>query len=80
MKKNLFLFLLLTFSIYGSFAQLRSPDEFLGNPIGVKFTPHFTIVNYFQHTIDALPQQMKLQLTELENGNPKNTSTPIVLN
>lgn len=61
MKKNLFLFLLLVISLHTSFAQLKSPDEFLGYPIGTKFTPHHKIVNYFQQVAAALPQQVKLQ-------------------
>jgi Zinc carboxypeptidase len=59
MKKNLFLFLLM-FST-AVFAQLKSPDEFLGYSLGSKFTPHFKIVNYFQQAAAAMPQQVKLQ-------------------
>ena len=61
MKKNLFLFILLVFSMFSLFAQLKSPDDFLGYPIGTKFTPHYKIVNYFQHAVAAMPQQIKLQ-------------------
>jgi Zinc carboxypeptidase len=61
MKKNLFLLPFLLFSTFTSFTQLKSPDEFLGYPIGSKFTPHYKIVNYFQQAVTAMPQQMKLQ-------------------
>jgi hypothetical protein len=61
MKKNLFLLPFLLFSTFTSFTQLQSPDEFLGYPIGSKFTPHYKIVNYFQQAVAAMPQQMKLQ-------------------
>ena len=42
-------------------AQLRSPDEFLGYPLGNKFTPHYKIVNYFNQTAAAMPQMVKLE-------------------
>jgi hypothetical protein len=59
MKKNLFLFLM--FVSTSVFAQLKSPDDFLGYTLGTKFTPHFKIVNYFQQVAAAMPQQVKLQ-------------------
>ncbi len=59
MKKNLFLFLM--FVTTSVFAQIKSPDDFLGYTIGTKFTPHYKIINYFQHVAAALPQQVKLQ-------------------
>lgn len=43
------------------FAQLRSPDEFLGYQLGSKFTPHYKIVNYFNQAVSAMPQMMKLE-------------------
>ncbi|MBP6023224.1 M14 family metallopeptidase [Ferruginibacter sp.] len=71
MKKNLFLFLLLVISTHTSFAQLKSPDEFLGYPIGTKFTPHYKIVNYFQYVVAAMPQQMQLnKYGETYEGRP----------
>jgi hypothetical protein len=42
-------------------AQLRSPDEFLGYPLGSKFTQHYKIVNYFNQAAAAMPQVMKLE-------------------
>ncbi len=42
-------------------AQLRSPDEFLGYPLGNKFTTHYKIVNYFYQAAAATPQMMKLE-------------------
>jgi len=42
-------------------AQLKSPDEFLGYPLGSHFTPHYKIVNYFQQSAVAAPQLMKLE-------------------
>lgn len=40
------------------FAQLQSPDEFLGYELGTKFTPHYKIVNYFNHAAVAVPGMM----------------------
>ena len=57
--KLIFFYLLL---VSGSaLAQLRSPDEFLGYPLGNKFTPHYKIVNYFNQAAAAMPQMMKLE-------------------
>ncbi|MEO6730464.1 MAG: M14 metallopeptidase family protein [Ferruginibacter sp.] len=60
--KNFSLLFLFCFSILAStFAQLKSPDEFLGYPLGEKFTPHHKIVSYFQQAAIARPQVMKLE-------------------
>jgi hypothetical protein len=53
--------LLLLFISNGLFAQLKSPDEFLGYPLGSKFTPHYKIVNYFNQAAASMPQMMKLE-------------------
>ncbi|MBS1920760.1 MAG: zinc carboxypeptidase [Bacteroidetes bacterium] len=59
-KRNaLFTFLLLT-SIFTK-AQLKSPEEFLGYKIGSQFTPHWKIVNYFNHVAANAPTMVKLQ-------------------
>ena len=60
MTIRLFSFLLLFIST-GLFAQLKSPDEFLGYPLGSKFTPHYKIVNYFNQAAASMPQMMKLE-------------------
>ncbi len=44
-----------------AFAQLKSPDEFLGYPLGNRFTPHYKIVNYFNQAALAMPGMMKLE-------------------
>ena len=45
-----FLFSLHLLLITGiSFAQLKSPEEFLGYKIGSRYTPHFKVVNYYNH-------------------------------
>lgn len=53
--------IVLLFASTISFAQLKSPDEFLGYQLGTKFTPHYEIVNYFTSTAAAMPQMVKLE-------------------
>lgn len=62
---------LLVFLVAGSFAQLRSPDEYLGYELGTKFTPHFKIANYFRYMAEASPGMVKLdQYGETNEGRP----------
>ena len=52
-------------------AQLKSPDEFLGYKIGSRFTPHWKVVNYFNHVSANAPAMMKLQqYGETNEGRP----------
>ena len=75
MKKSLIVFLILLVSSYASFSQsLKSPDEFLGYPLGDKYTPHYKIVNYFQQAAMAMPGMMKLE----QYGAP-NEGRPLLL-
>ncbi len=60
MRSRLISFLLLL-TCSQLFAQLKSPDEFLGYPLGNQFTPHYKIVNYFNQAAAAMPQMMKLE-------------------
>lgn len=70
MKKGFFLLLMFS-SIMVSFCQVKSPDEFLGYPIGTKYTPHHKIVSYFQQAAAAAPQMMKLEkYGETNEGRP----------
>lgn len=61
MKKVLacFLLALLPFVL---FAQLKSPESFLGYPLGQKFTPHFKIVQYFNHVAVNAVEKVQLQI------------------
>ncbi|HRP55715.1 M14 metallopeptidase family protein [Agriterribacter sp.] len=55
-------FLLLFFAGHiCTFAQVQAPDDFLGYKIGTQYTPHFKIINYFNHVAAALPSVVKLQ-------------------
>ncbi|MEJ7588053.1 MAG: M14 family metallopeptidase [Ferruginibacter sp.] len=51
--------LFISFSIFAQ--QLKSPEEFLGYPLGAQYTPHHKIVSYFQHAAAAKPQMMNLE-------------------
>lgn len=69
MKKLLLAFLL--FASLMTEAQLKSPGEFLGYPLGSKFTPHYKIVNYFNYIAAAASSQIKLQqYGETNEGRP----------
>jgi len=59
--KKLFLTAFLQTCIILCFAQLKSPDEFLGYQLGIKWTPHFKIVNYFNYTASNSPFNMRLE-------------------
>ncbi len=44
-----------------SWAQLQSPEQFLGYKVGTRFTPHWKIVDYYKHVAAAVPSMVKLQ-------------------
>ncbi|MDN3655111.1 M14 family metallopeptidase [Ferruginibacter paludis] len=72
MDKKIVLILFFACIVFCSFAQtIKSPDEFLGYPLGSKYTPHYKIVNYFKYAVAAMPQVMKLdQYGETNEGRP----------
>jgi len=50
---------------------LRSPDDFLGYPLGSRYTRHHQIVDYFRHVASAMSQQVLLKPYGLTNeGRP----------
>lgn len=51
-----------------SFAQLRSPGEFLPHQLGETFTPHHLLVDYFQHVAE---NSDRIQLTQYGVTNEK---------
>lgn len=52
-------------------AQLKSPEQFLGYKIGSHFTPHWKVVNYFQHVAANAPTMVKVQqYGETNEGRP----------
>jgi hypothetical protein len=59
MKKISLSFLFFMFSVAGLMAQTKTPDEFLGYPLGSRFTPHSQIVAYFKY-LAGLNNNIKL--------------------
>jgi hypothetical protein len=55
------IFFLLLIAFFSANAQVKSPEEFLGYKIGTHFTPHWKVVNYFQHVAENASKMMKLQ-------------------
>jgi hypothetical protein len=55
-----FVFILL-FLASSAWAQLQSPEQFLGYKIGSRYTPHWRIVEYYKHVAAAAPSMVKLQ-------------------
>jgi Zinc carboxypeptidase len=61
MLKKMLAFIFLSLLFLVSKAQLKSPEEFLGYKIGSHYTPHWRIVNYFNHVATNATAIMKLQ-------------------
>ena len=61
MRTRCLLLFLLLLSTRSLFAQLQSPEQFLGYTIGTRYTPHWRIVDYFKHVAAAVPSVVKLQ-------------------
>src|SRR5690606_18576342 len=59
--KKIVLLLLTVFTCSTVWAQLKSPEEFLGRQIGTKITPHWKVLDYYKHVIAQAPQQVKFQ-------------------
>jgi len=65
------LFAIGLFIFISSNAQLKSPDEFLGYKVGTRYTPHWKIVNYFQHVAANATGNVKLeQYGQTNEGRP----------
>jgi hypothetical protein len=60
MKKVLIALLLLSVTIAAE-SQLKSPEQFLGYPLGSRYTPHFNIVNYCRHVAETSPAMVRLE-------------------
>ena len=65
---TLLIFLLI---LGNAFAQVKSPEEFLGYKVGTRFTPHWKLISYYQHVAQAVPGMVKLQqYGETNEGRP----------
>ncbi|MFN2440772.1 MAG: M14 family zinc carboxypeptidase, partial [Chitinophagaceae bacterium] len=62
MYKKLSFFIIILFAIiHQGFAQLQSPEQFLGYKIGSRYTPHWRLVEYYKHVAASVPSMVKLQ-------------------
>ena len=59
--KSIFAAIICFVSLSINAQQLKSPDEFLGYPLGTKYTVHYKVVNYFKMAAAAMPNQMLLK-------------------
>jgi len=59
--KKIFLSVLIAFLSISVFAQIQSPDQFLGYELGTRYTVHYQIVNYFKYVAQTKPDMVKLQ-------------------
>lgn len=55
------LFLVFCCITFTTQAQVKSPEEFLGYPLGQKYTPHHKVVAYFEYLAQTLPKQILLE-------------------
>ena len=70
MRKRL-LFVIALFVFISSTGQIKSPDDFMGYKIGTRYTPHWKIVNYFQHVAANASANVKLeQYGQTNEGRP----------
>ncbi|MFY0254623.1 M14 family metallopeptidase [Chitinophaga sp. 30R24] len=56
-------YLILAFALLGFLpiqAQVPTPDQFLGYPLGTQFTPHYRVIDYFK-AVAAATSNMKLE-------------------
>ncbi len=67
-KKLLFVVLFISLAVFSD-AQLKSPEEFLGYKIGSRFTPHFKVINYFNHVAANSTIQLE-KYGETNEGRP----------
>src|SRR3981081_4444194 len=61
MGKFFFVALIFVATYFQGTAQLKSPEEFLGYPLGSRYTPHWKIVNYFQHVSSTITAMVRVQ-------------------
>lgn len=70
--RNVLAALCLTVAFSVTAASQQSPHEFLGHPVGERFTPHHRILAYFEH-LDTQSQRVRFsQFGESYEGRPLN--------
>jgi hypothetical protein len=69
--KKIFLSFALTMSIiWAAFAQIQTPEQFLGYKPGDRFTPHHRMVDYFEHVASQNPNIKLIQYGETNEKRP----------
>ena len=69
--KKILVFISLLASSFTYAQTVQSPEEFLGYKVGTRYTPHWKIVNYFQHVSASVPAMVKLEkYGETNEGRP----------
>ena len=68
--RRLALFLVTYLLANTSFAQLKSPDEFLGYSLGDYFTRHHRVIEYFKHVDEVMPNVQVIQYGETYERRP----------
>ncbi len=61
MKKFAFALLIFLYNISAVFAQLQSPEQFLGYKIGSRYTPYYRIADYFTYVAATATPQVQLK-------------------
>jgi hypothetical protein len=70
MKKLLLLSFLVFSVILSSWAQIQTPEQFLGYKPGDRFTPHHRMVDYFEHVAANNPNVKLIQYGETNEKRP----------
>src|SRR6202012_2386897 len=70
MIKKLLLLFVLAGAYFTGFAQIQSPEKFLGYKLGTQFTPHYKIVAYFKYVAQASKNVRLQQYGETNEGRP----------
>ncbi len=69
--KRLFVFVALCVMSFFAFAQVQSPEQFLGYKIGQRYSPHFKVVGYFKQVAERNSAMVKMeQYGETNEGRP----------
>ncbi|WP_373395960.1 M14 family zinc carboxypeptidase [Algoriphagus halophilus] len=70
MKKHLLLSLFVFSITICSWAQIQTPEQFLGYKPGDRFTPHHRMVDYFEHVAANNPNVKLIQYGETNEKRP----------
>src|SRR6202012_2239416 len=70
MIKKLLLLFVLAGAYFTGFAQIQSPEKFLGYKLGTQFTPHYKIVAYFKYVAQASKNVRLQQYGATNEGRP----------